>query len=87
MYSFLLLGFELVVLYGAFWYVFLRTPKPYVVTKDIWGIYEQPGADKEERQYSRPVLIFSNTDGVHMETEEDSPRPRTPNGHGGRKAA
>ena len=97
MFSYLLIGFEVAVLYFAFWFVFLRTPKPYKVTKDIWGTYEHDAVTDElwgiyerepnEKAYSTPILVFSNTDGVHLEEQGGPPEPRTPGGSGRRKAA
>jgi hypothetical protein len=39
MFVYLLIGLELALVYGVFWYVFVREPKPYNVNGDLWGSY------------------------------------------------
>ncbi|MDR3616847.1 MAG: hypothetical protein P4L53_25040 [Candidatus Obscuribacterales bacterium] len=43
MFVYLLIGLELALLYGVFWYVFVREPKPYNVNGDMWGSYTGTG--------------------------------------------
>jgi hypothetical protein len=43
MFVYLLIGLELALLYGVFWYVFVREPKPYNVNGDMWGSYAGTG--------------------------------------------
>ena len=43
MFAYLLIGLELALLYGVFWYVFVREPKPYNVNGELWGSYVNMG--------------------------------------------
>lgn len=40
-YAYLIIGFELAILYAVFWYVFIREPRPYTLKGDLWGTYSQ----------------------------------------------
>ncbi|HEY9760587.1 MAG TPA: hypothetical protein V6C97_35835 [Oculatellaceae cyanobacterium] len=40
MFEWLLIGFELAILYFAFWYVFIKEPDVYKIKGDPWGTYE-----------------------------------------------
>ncbi len=41
MFAYLVIGFELAILYTVFWYVFIREPKPFKIRADHWGRYQQ----------------------------------------------
>ncbi len=41
MFAWVLIGFELAILYFAFWFVFIREPKQYKIKGDPWGLYEE----------------------------------------------
>jgi hypothetical protein len=41
MFAWILIGFELAILYFAFWFVFVREPKQYKIKGDPWGLYEE----------------------------------------------
>jgi hypothetical protein len=43
MFVYLLIGLELALVYGVFWYVFVREPKPYNVNGELWGSYVNTG--------------------------------------------
>lgn len=43
MFAYLLIAFELAILYLVFWHVFIREPKPYRVRGNLWGSYEGAG--------------------------------------------
>jgi hypothetical protein len=43
-----IIAFELLILYTVFWYVFLREPRPYRITKNLWGHYEGFDGDNSE---------------------------------------
>jgi hypothetical protein len=40
MFAYLVIAFELAILYTVFWYIFLREPKPFKVAGNIWGQYD-----------------------------------------------
>ncbi|HEY9715014.1 MAG TPA: hypothetical protein V6C72_16210 [Chroococcales cyanobacterium] len=40
MFAYLIIAIELAILYSVFWFVFIREPKPYRVTSNLWGTYE-----------------------------------------------
>ena len=39
MFAYLVIGFEIAILYTVFWYVFLREVKPHRVSGNPWGQY------------------------------------------------
>jgi len=41
MFAYLVIGFELAILYTIFWYVFIREPKPLKLRADQWGRYQR----------------------------------------------
>lgn len=41
MFAYLLIIAELFILAGAFYYVFVREPRPFEIKENIWGCYEQ----------------------------------------------
>jgi hypothetical protein len=45
MFAYLVIGFELAILYSIFWYVFIREPKPQEIRGDDWGRYENNPED------------------------------------------
>lgn len=42
MFAYLLIIVELTILASAYWYVFIREPKPFEIKENIWGYYDQP---------------------------------------------
>jgi hypothetical protein len=42
MFAYLLIIAELTILATAYWYVFVREPKPFEIKENIWGYYDQP---------------------------------------------
>jgi hypothetical protein len=42
MFAYLLIILELTILASAYWYVFVREPKPFEIKENIWGYYDQP---------------------------------------------
>ncbi|MBK7749244.1 MAG: hypothetical protein IPP57_03765 [Candidatus Obscuribacter sp.] len=48
MFGIAIIAFELLILYTVFWYVFLREPRPYRITKNLWGHYEGFDGDNSE---------------------------------------
>lgn len=40
MFAYLIIGFELVILYFVFWVVFIREPQPREIRAELWGRYE-----------------------------------------------
>lgn len=42
MFAYLLIIVELSILASAYWYVFVREPKPFEIKENIWGYYDQP---------------------------------------------
>ena len=48
MFGIAIIAFELLILYTVFWYVFLREPRPYRITKHLWGHYEGFDGDNSE---------------------------------------
>jgi len=42
MFAYLLILVELSILATAYWYVFVREPKPFEIKENIWGYYDQP---------------------------------------------
>jgi len=45
MFAYLLLAIEVAILYFAYWFVFVREPKPYKVAGNMWGTYDYKGDD------------------------------------------
>lgn len=39
MFAYVLIGLELIILYAAFWFVFVREPKPFELKENLWGYY------------------------------------------------
>jgi len=63
MFVYFLIGLELALVYGVFWYVFVREPKPYNVNGELWG------------SYNCSTVSTSNDDNVcqnHFQSEIDS---------------
>ncbi|MCW5823315.1 MAG: hypothetical protein KIT34_10965 [Cyanobacteria bacterium TGS_CYA1] len=42
MFAYVLIGLELIILYAAFWFVFVREPKPFELKENLWGYYSDP---------------------------------------------
>ena len=40
MFVYLLIALELLILYSAYYYIFLWEPREYRINKDIWGLYD-----------------------------------------------
>jgi hypothetical protein len=40
MFAYILIGLELAILFAAFWYVFIREPRPHRINSAMWGTYE-----------------------------------------------
>jgi hypothetical protein len=45
MFAYLLVAIEVAILYFAYWFVFIREPKPYKVAGSMWGTYDYKGDD------------------------------------------
>ena len=45
MFAYLLVAIEVALLYFAYWFVFVREPKPYKVAGNLWGTYDYKGDD------------------------------------------
>ena len=43
MFIYVVIAFELAILYTVFWYVYQREPKPYKIIGDPWGKYDDSG--------------------------------------------
>lgn len=41
MFAYLLIIAELFILASAYWYVFIREPRPFEIKENIWGYYDQ----------------------------------------------
>lgn len=45
MLAYAIVFFELAILIGVFWYVFIKEPKPYKVEGELWGSYYEPSEE------------------------------------------
>ncbi|MBX9692933.1 MAG: hypothetical protein K2Z81_11160 [Cyanobacteria bacterium] len=41
MFAYVLIAAELFILCSAFWYVFVREPRPFEINENLWGIYDE----------------------------------------------
>jgi len=76
--AFLIVVFELLILLFGFWYVFIRTPRPYTVDKPIWGVYE--GHAEELSKENQDVLVFSDKFSSGVSIVGPNNNPRAPKG-------
>lgn len=78
MFAYLLIGIELTILFGVFWYVFIREPKPFRVgNSGMWGSYESGGM-----QFSQPdidTLVMEYKQSSHNQVMIDRRVPRFAN--------
>ncbi|MBX9722341.1 MAG: hypothetical protein K2X81_13150 [Candidatus Obscuribacterales bacterium] len=56
MFTFLLVSFEISILFLFYWAVFVREPGPYKVDNDVWGTY----AGRQLRKGEEATLLFSD---------------------------
>ena len=58
MFVYLIIAIELVILYVAFWIVFLRDPKP-EINAELWGSYLKPGnrSTKSANQIAQSIQL------------------------------
>lgn len=67
MFAYVLIGLELIILYAAFWFVFVREPKPFELKENLWGYYSD-----EEGESLRKLL---KEQGAHPQVRR-TPRCR-----------
>ena len=82
MFAYLLIGLELAILYGVFWYVFVREPKPYNVQGELWGSYTANSERSLQNEFQAEIdnLIFDARMKAidHLGFERRVPRPAFP---------
>lgn len=57
MFAYVLIAFELMVLYLVYYYIYIWKPKSIHVNNDIWGIYENHDSSTIDPQLA---LVFSD---------------------------
>jgi hypothetical protein len=83
MFAYILIGLELAILTGVFWYVFIREPKPFRVgNSGLWGSYE--GGAMQFQQFSQAdldTLVMEYKQNAHNQVLVDRRVPRFANPH------
>lgn len=76
MYAYLIIAAELAILYTVFWYIFLREPRPYKVSRNIWGNYDgaEPIKVAPGQNMYEYLMTFSQ-DGVEHGVDKSSESP------------
>jgi hypothetical protein len=65
MFAYFIIGVELAILYGVFWYVFIREPKPYEVKSGQWGTYQYDSGCFTAYGASQHRLPVALSDGIN----------------------
>lgn len=58
MFSYLIVAFELLILYLVYYYLYIWEPRDFRINKDIWGVYE--GHKHILSAKTKFEIIFSN---------------------------
>ena len=78
MFAYLLIGIELAILSGVFWYVFVREPKPFRVgNAGMWGSYET--CSMQLGQPDIDTLVMEYKKNAHNQVMVDRRVPRFAN--------
>ena len=64
MFAYLLITAELLILSAAFYYVFVREPRPFEIKENIWGCYDQAVDASTGYGVSAPESFTSTTNGA-----------------------
>lgn len=59
MFIYLLIAFELLILYLAYYFLFLWEAREVRINKDVWGLYDEAAANQTKRE-SALTIVFSN---------------------------
>ncbi|QQR58892.1 MAG: hypothetical protein IPG59_05200 [Candidatus Melainabacteria bacterium] len=82
MFAYVLIGLELIILYAAFWFVFVREPKPFELKENLWGYYsdqegeslrkllQEQGAHPQVKRTRRCRPSHSAPQRLHVEDRE-----------------
>ncbi len=74
MFAYLLIAFELAFLYAAFWYVFIREPKPFRITGRLWGSYEPSAARFSQADLDTLILDYKESAKQNVYFDRRVPR-------------
>jgi hypothetical protein len=78
MFAYVLIGLEMLILSSVFWYVFIREPKPFRISKsDLWGSYE--GYEPFSSQLELDTLVMEYKRNAHNQILVDRRVPRFAN--------
>lgn len=101
MFAYVLIALELLILYGVFWYVFVREPRPFELKENLWGYYSDTNGESlrnlidESESIGHPQIKRARrcrstqtaAQRLHVEARQDSGWVYTGKKHSHKKAS
>lgn len=69
MFAYVLIALELLILYGVFWFVFVREPKPFELKENLWGYYPDTNGESLRK-------LVNETNSAHNDAHPQIKRSR-----------